>query len=89
MVAKLEAIDRAHESNTVSTLFQLSNGSLVSSGKDEENVSIKVWNLADLSLLQTIDTDHTKLILTIDVSKDEAFLATASWGGSIKIWPIH
>ena len=63
------AIDRAHESG-VTSLFQLSNGNLVSSGWDKGKVTIKMWNLADLSLLQTIQTDHENIIQSIDVSKD-------------------
>ena len=82
------AIDRAHGSYVYS-LFQLSNGNLVSSGVDDGGkVTIKVWNLADLSLLQSIDTDHKDLIKSIDVSQDDAFLATGSEDNSIKIWPL-
>ena len=81
------AIDQAHESHVFS-LFQLSNGNLVSSGWDGE-IIIKVWDLADLSLFQTIQTDHNMDIRSIDVSKDEAFLATGSDDLRIKIWPLH
>ena len=81
------AINQAHDS-FVRSLFQLSNGSLVSSGTEKRKITIKMWNLADFSLLQTIQTDHENIILSIDVSKDEAFLATGSEDKSIKIWPL-
>ena len=90
------AVDRSRKSNgllldenPVTSLFQLSNGNLVSSGKDGDNVTIKVWNLADLSLLQRIETDHRHLITSMGVSMDETFLATGSMDLSVKIWPIQ
>ena len=85
---KTRAIYKAHESD-VSSLFQLSNGKFISSGKDEGKHTIKMWNLADLSLLQKIETDHDDTIQSIDVSKDETFLATGSADSTIKIWPIQ
>ena len=83
-----KAIDQAHGSDVYS-LFQLSNRQLISAGLDDKRRTIKIWNLADLSLLQSIVTDHSYSIQSIDVSKDEAFLATGSGDKSIKIWPIH
>ena len=81
-------IYQAHGSD-ISFLFQLSNENLVSSGCDGEKKTMKMWNLADLSLLQSIQTDHESSIDSIDISKDEAFLATDSWDNTIKIWPIQ
>ena len=81
------AIDGAHML-CVYSLFQLSNGNLVSSGWDGAKATIKMWNLADFGLLQTIQTDHKKSIRSIDVSEDEAFLATGSYDNTIQIWPL-
>ena len=49
-------IEAAARESYVSSLFQLSNGNLVSFSTDEDTTTIKMWNLADLSLLQSIDT---------------------------------
>ena len=80
-------IVRAHGSD-VTSLSQLPDGSLVSSGFDSRKATIKVWNLADLRLLQRIQTGHKKSIPSIDVSKHQALLATGSPDTKIKIWPL-
>ena len=78
---------------TVTSLQQLSNENLVSSGQDRDSSytfpSIKVWSFLKLSLLQHIRTDHSKLISSLSISHDETLLASGSHDTNIKLWPIN
>ena len=69
------------------SLRLLSNRFLVSAGWDEFP-SIKVWNLDDLTLVQSIQTDHSNAIRSIEISSNEKLLATVSDDKTIKLWPI-
>ena len=82
-----KSIERAHDV-WVFSLAQLSNGNLISSGKDDSLWTIKVWNMLDLSLLQTIKTGHSDSIRSFTISTDERLLATGSYDNTIKLWSI-
>ena len=75
---------------SVTTLGQLANGSLVSCNWDSTAAAtIKLWSVPELSLLQTLVTGHSDAISSLAVSGDEAVLASASYDGTIKLWPIR
>ena len=88
--SKTRIKEKAHV--VVTCLLQLSNGNLVSTGKDKEATcdihSIKVWNIVDLTLLQSINTGHSGYIYPISINEDGTLLATASKDQTIKLWPI-
>ena len=81
----------AHDGE-VTCLLQLPNGNLVSAGIDEEasssNYSIKVWNISNFTLLQSINTGHSVHIYSMSINKDGTLLATASKDQTIKLWPM-
>ena len=83
--------EKAH-GNGVTCLLQSSNGNIISSGIDTVSlspvVSIKVWNVSNLSLLQSISTKHSFSVYSMAISKDETWLASGSLDQTIKIWPL-
>ena len=82
--------EKAHEA--VCSLLQLSNGNLVSAGRDKASsspiYSIKLWNIADLSLLTSIESGHLDNIFALSINKDETLLASGSDDRNIKLWTI-
>lgn len=89
---KTRIIKKAHD-DWVQSILQLSNSNLVSLGREDYSFpfiySIKVWNFADLTLLQNIKTDHILDITSASISHDETMLATGSYDMTIKLWPIR
>ena len=78
----------------VTSLLQLSNGNLVSAGVESHLApfsssfnSLKVWNVADLSLLQRIKTSHTDIIYSLSINEDETVFVSGSWDQTIELWP--
>ena len=57
--SKTKIKEKAHD-HSISCLLQLSNGNLASAGIDTESSAqmIKLWKLADMSLLQAFKTNH-------------------------------
>ena len=86
-MTKVAAYDRE-----LASLIQLPNGNLASAGLDgtgeTTEVKIKVWNLFDLSLIQTINTGLKSHIHSFSVSSDETFLVSGSKDGIIQNWPL-
>ena len=79
--------ERAHD-EWVSSFAQFSNGNLASSGRDGSNWNIKVWNLIDWTLLQTINA-HSNAMWSLSISADERLLASGSNDNIIKLWPVR
>ena len=83
--------DKAHDV-VISCISQLSNENLISCGIDEKwstsIFTIKVWSFSDLALLQSIKTDHEGVVVSIDVSAGDQYLASVGVDKKIKLWPI-
>lgn len=71
-------------------LAKLSKGYLLSSGINSSSTpEVKVWDLRDLSLIQTVIIDESCEIYEMSVSPDEKLLTGCGLYNSIKIWPSY
>ena len=73
-------------------LTQLSNGHLLSCGDDGSpntyDMAIKIWNLADFSLVQRFSTGYKTSFDTLSISYDENLIAGGNRDKTIKLWLV-
>ena len=76
--------------DSIYSLAQLPNGSLVSFCCKNDEPKINIWSInGGLNhLVQIVTTDHTSTIYSLTISHDETLLVSGSFNGSIKLWPI-
>jgi dipeptidyl aminopeptidase/acylaminoacyl peptidase len=62
-------------------------GRLLASGSGRDDRTIKLWRVADGSLVRTL-TGHTREVLSVSFSPDGRWLASGSGDGTIKLWRV-
>ena len=67
----------------VLTLAETSKGFLLTGGSAKDS-KVKVWNMSNWTLVQTINTGHVHNICAISLAKDEKFFATCSYDLRVK-----
>lgn len=76
-----------HESDVYDAVFSSDGSWLVTSSKDS---TTKIWDMSNGELLYTLilpdDNPDQNKILGVDVSPDDAFIATANYNGNVTIW---
>ena len=84
--SKTRTIERAREEEFIS-INQLSNGTLVTSSKERTILSLKVWNMNDLSLVQSMSIKNFGSCLLLNSS---AFLLAAVCDEKVvKTWKLN
>lgn len=74
---------RFHES-AVNALIALPDGGLASAGEDRK---IAIWGKDSLKPLHVL-TGHDAPISALALSPDSAWIASASWDGTVRLWPL-
>ncbi len=80
--------------HAVETVAFSSDGTVVATGADYDDSSVKLWRVSDAALLGTF-TGHSSGVLSVDLSPDGSLLAAGYIvsgyppGGSVKVWDIE
>jgi WD40 repeat protein/uncharacterized caspase-like protein len=74
-------------SDRITALAFSPDGSMVVSGSDENDPTIKIWDSSSHALKLTL-TNHQRSVSSLAFSADGQILASASWDTSIKLWNI-